>query len=640
MNQYSEPSIVGHGRQQSGEPEPAVIPTGPELNNLVGTLWEDIAPEYYTQPITILAISSAERSLVKSGLTTIAHLLEWAIDDFAKPYPGIGAKKVKAIREGLLALRDKKVPKLIEVPKVLRTLEPAVSAIPTTGLHMGTRSHHLVSAGYPTLSDLADWYEEGCPKLANFGETSVREAKEILESVAKATNKLGSICWETFSQDSGIKILPQSSSDCFTKSFLSTIPDVIKGIIGSAADEVEADIIRDRLTKPTEDQLTLEDLGSRHGLTPERVRQKQRDLLAEISNGLMEGLYEKRKFRFRPEYSQIWKEAEHAFHGSEEIGAASFITTLCETWEVKTGDLLPHLPFIFAVLTNTHSIPASFRCYLRYPFLTRSRHSEIFTKKPVEELHIGKHLETLQEIGVETLGELIQMLCNFPEDFSNRVFSELFQRLEDYLQAIDLSEAFSWEGYYRHYGRTILPVAQPNTPSEFLAMLKPVILQTVQEGQFCSYSEEILQHRSFPRKADRLTSQAIADIVGCHGPTISRNELVMNQRLRKLVVEKNFSASTVIFQGDFLNYWHELAELYEEDQTVSTFKFKVTLAWELAPGSLDGTINLIWSILTNHPPGKNRNWYVGKRKLRKKPKTLNENFSPPVIVLRRKRTVH
>lgn len=609
-----------------------------------GTLWSRINSANFSKPIYILGLGGREKSLKKGGLLTVAHLIKWAEADFQPPVRHVGKGTIGAIRAALEDLCERPKEEVPTLSEILEKIDPNIANTPVTSFHLGPRASSLQTKGYDTVRSLASWYDEGAPRLANFGKTSVEHAKKIIEGLPPAIDKNLKIDWDIFCARTGITLLPETKNIPVGPDFLRFIPKIIEEIVSAAADSVEADIVSDRLAKFTAEQHTLEELGLKHGVTRERIRQKQKKLLRRISEGLLDGHYETAQYRFRPEYAALWQEAEEAFNEQEELNANSFFEALTTTWKVTRNDLIDHLPFIFAVLTKSGRIPGSFKIYARFPQILGMELPGLISVKPLQELRLGRYADLLETDEIKTVGDLLQELVadekKTPNASAHTVLAAL-DRIESFIEQLDCIYDFSWEGYYEFHGRTILPDKDTQTPTSFLESLKPVILRAVEEGEFHQYSREILIYRSFPPKNERITSQEIANMVGTHGPTISRNELVMNTRLKAQLVAKDFSRSSIIFRDSFLVYWKELSEIHERCSSVSEFKFKMTNQWNLVPGMLDDTINLIWSILSFHPPGKNSKWYEGKKKPRKQKSANNLSISrPPVIILRKKRSIH
>lgn len=604
--------------------------------------WDKIDPMYLDESIRILKLGPLENTLVALGYATVDDLIKWAIADFNPSHRGIGTKKENLIVESLKKLSNSEPDHGFKTPATLRRLHPSVSSTPSSHFHFGARGTAFSNSGYHTLSDLADWYDEGCPNLPKFGRKSVSEAKRILESLNDTLDHSGVPDWNLFCRNAGITLLPKMPFVDREQSILSVIPDVIEGIIESAADKVEADILRNRLTQTAENQLTLKDLGRKHGVTRERIRQKQKKLLVEISNGLMEGLYSNSEYRFRPEFAAVWHKAEQAFEGRDELDASSFLSQLSSEWKVGVGDLLEHLPFIFAVLTNTHSIPHNFRVYLQYPLLTSKGLSQELLSKSTKQLPLGRKVEFLEELNITTVEELIEMFCAFPDEFSGRAFHELFQSLEAHLQSLASPSDFEWKAYYPHLGQTLLPDVLPNSPRGFLDSLKPTLSLAIELGgdDYCQFSREVLMSRSFPRRDDRLSDQALADQAGTTAANISRVERELNRRLRSVLIERNFSKASVIFEDGFLDFWSQVEAAYREGDSVHEYERNLAHVWGISREEIKDYINLFWSILTNHPPGKNRNWYQGVKRSLKRPKLHLDSVSPPVIVLRKVRRIH
>ena len=589
-------------------------------------------------PIGVLHLGPHESILIASGYTTIGDLVEWENNGFTPRVRGLGTKKVRSISSALHKLSIGN----LSTPATLRSLNPLVSSIPSAYFHLGPRAAALQKAGYETLRDLAHWYENGCATLPAFGKKSVFHAKRMLESLNDTLGQDGIPDWDKFCKNAGITLLPKTPYIQGEQSILKIIPDVIEGIIESAADEIEADILRNRLTQVSGKQLTLEELGQKHGVTRERIRQKQKKLLIEISNGLMDGRYEKSEYRFRSEFAAVWHKAEQAFEGRGELDASTFLSQLGSAWGVKIGDLLEHLPFIFAVLTSTHSIPNNFRVYLQYPILTSKGLNDELLGKSTKQLRLGKKVEFLHELNIATVGELLEMFRAFPDEFSGSEFHELFYSLETFLQSLDAPSDFYWDAYYHYAGLTLLPSAALSSPKDFLDALKPTLVMALELGEddYYKFSREVLMYRSFSSRDNRSTAQHLADLVGTTAANIYRVERELNSRLRSVLVERNFSRVSVIFTDDFLDFWSQIEAAYKEGESVEEYQRKLVQAWGLSHEEIRDYIDLFWSILTNHPPGRNRNWYKGVKRPRKKPKLSLEHASAPVIVLRKARRVH
>lgn len=619
------------------------IPTGPEIE---GTLWTRMDRSFFFESIAILGLGGRENSLNKGGLLKVAHLVKWAEADFQPAVRHVGKGTIDAIRDALESLCDKPRARFLSLSEMFEKLDHNVADFPVTGFHLGSRASALNKAGYNTVGSLATWYDKGAPKLPNFGKTSVAHAKKIIESLSIAVDENMQMDWDVFCRHAGISLLPESKNIVAGSDLLRSIPKIIDGIIAVAADAVEADIVRDRLTRFTADQLTLDELGQKHGVTRERIRQKQMNLLRGISEGLLDDHYETAQYRFRPEYGALWRDAEAALKDQEELHANSFLEALTTTWNVTRDDLIEYLPFIFAVLTKSGSVPRTFKIYARFPQLLGLELPNVITDKPLQELQLGRKAELLEIEGIETLGELLREIISDQRQSkkaSSATVLEAMERIESFIESLEDIHDFDWGNYYEFHGRLILPDEEVESPLEFLKLLKTVVLRAVENGDFHQYSREILIHRSFPSTNERLTALKVAEMVGprAYGSTVNRNELVMNTRLKAQLVDRDFSRSPIVFRDTFLDYWKELNETYDKSDSIGAFKFVITSRWQLAPGLLDDTINLIWSILSFHPPGKNPNWYVDKKKPRKKKDAFKTILAaPPVIILRKRRTIH
>ena len=138
--------------------------------------WDKIDPIYLGESIRILKLGTLENSLVAWGYATIDDLIKWANADFYPSHRGIGTKKVNLIIESLKKLSTSGSDHEFKTPETLRRLHPSVAVTPSSHFHFGSRGAAFSDSGYYTLSDLADWYNEVCPNLPNFGRKSVSEA--------------------------------------------------------------------------------------------------------------------------------------------------------------------------------------------------------------------------------------------------------------------------------------------------------------------------------------------------------------------------------------------------------------------------------------------------------------------------------
>jgi hypothetical protein len=116
-----------------------------------------------------------------------------------------------------------------------------------------------------------------------------------------------------------------------------------------------------------DDQKTLEEIGVEASptLTRERVRQKERKLLEQITGGLLNDAYDGLGVHFHPGFSIWWRKAADALANVEEIDVVSFVALLARVWNVPQAAVMAQLAPVLAIVTGEPQMAAGFRALAR-----------------------------------------------------------------------------------------------------------------------------------------------------------------------------------------------------------------------------------------------------------------------------------
>ncbi|MDB4543727.1 hypothetical protein N9Z82_02105 [Akkermansiaceae bacterium] len=607
-------------------------------------------------------ISSSIEHLKKANLETIGEVYQWALNGFEPKLKGVGVTKYALIISSLRQLEERNEKSISSVGQdstvskgdLLEKSRDANGSVKVENLHLGNRGHHLEKAGYHDLKSLADYYSQGCPQLPAFGRTSATHARFILEAIFASIEENGNINWSSFCERAKIPMLPSSYSS-EAGSFLETIPQITDEIIELTGDDLEKEVLEERLTKYRVDQLTLEEIATKYGVTRERVRQKQRNLINRISSGLLDNEYETADFRFNSEYCKFWIEAEKALEELPYVTNDNLLTALSSIWNVPKRGLVKHLPFIFSVLTQEGSAPSTFSISSKYPVLSDLENlPDSISGMPLRELKLAEssgintaRTNRLKKESITTVGELLRGLSNpksffFIEKCPAYALNSL-SKIEKSIIEQGGIESFSWEFFYEKEGYLVLPLEEVYSPAQFFDKLRSTISLSVESceksGHFYKHSYEILLKRTLSKNSERMTLFELGKAVGVAGPTVSKIEKELGIRLNKQLLERKFLGSYIIFRKSFTDYWKLLSEFYEQHKSLNTFREKIATEWDLSPNIIEENLNLIWIILTTHPTRSRSHWKYGRLK-KEANKPVELELLVPRIVLRKKRTVH
>ena len=118
------------------------------------------------------------------------------------------------------------------------------------------------------------------------------------------------------------------------------------------------------------------------------------------------------------------------------------------------------------------------------------------------------------------------------------------------------------------------------------------------------------------------------------GPHVSNNEKKLVRMLHRLLIDRDFSTSSVYISPQILDYWKKAFEIYNEDKDYARFQVKLAGHWEIPVVELADHSDLIWTICNIYPHGRNVTGYRSVKDREAEPEQQIESSEPVTIKLR------
>jgi hypothetical protein len=222
----------------------------------------------------------------------------------------------------------------------LKELSEESRNLSVDNLHLDCRSACAMrSIGVSTIGDFIAKVKEGIDisKIRNVNKKAFVEISSAVTSLAAAVDATGCCGWTIYAEKRGYPILPEASPSSLSYS-CDEIANAVRGAVqyqfsGNKNSERYLDILNQRLLAPQSDKKTLEELAKLHGITRERIRQNEMDIMRCLRGALLDGSYSVRKskngeidyegllFRFRPELEKMM-----------QVAAANFSDSTAKVW--------------------------------------------------------------------------------------------------------------------------------------------------------------------------------------------------------------------------------------------------------------------------------------------------------------------
>lgn len=237
-------------------------------------------------------------------------------------------------------------------------LSSKARALSLSQIHLGNEVKHLNYLGIENLYQLVRAFIKGFPKSKGLGNGSLLRIKSILTAIDKSLNVKGDVDWDVFSHYMGFVLIPSEEKAINDgASFIASLESSIELLSTKCYDRVESLILKTRLISSPTSGKTLQHLGAEVGVSKERIRQKEVNIISSLSSALLEDSYPGVNFRFNQSFSIYWQYAALHFGDLKNISATEFVNGISTAWGVERASLIPFLPLIYAILTTDSILP-------------------------------------------------------------------------------------------------------------------------------------------------------------------------------------------------------------------------------------------------------------------------------------------
>lgn len=486
-------------------------------------------------------------------------------------------------------------------------LGPYVSKLNLGVLHLGQKAVWLRAAGFETVEQLFRAWPIGTTQYQNVGAGTIKLIGQRLSALLEATSD-DQVDWDRYCEAVEIPLVPDVFEIQTGEEFLASLPDVLRQIAEKLENDLDASILLNRIAKPPGKRDTLDDLAedSSPKITRERVRQREKQLLTDLANGIMWDDYGRLVFHFRPAFSRWWRDAAAMFNNSEDISFDDFIGGLSNVWRVSRSIVMSQAPIILSIVTGDSQIPASFRAGFRIDPKIYDKFSGASVSLKLNKLRLGKYAADLAESGIETVGDILaNCRANSAGALETRAFREAISHLEQMVDCLHDDGAINWATYRTILGLEMLPRMAPASPKQFAAELVANVEHLLLHSEITPRAVEIFRLRSARGYRERLTLQEVADRLDTYGPSIKRDETIFLQFLNDLVIGQDFTHSPVWLDEAWLEYWRKAQKVYGECPTdFELFAKNLAEAWNLSAAALSGACPTLWAVLSGYPEGR------------------------------------
>lgn len=488
-------------------------------------------------------------------------------------------------------------------------IDPKALDVPVTALRLPKKTEILEARGLTTVVELVDGMKSGMLwQLPGIGLGTIRMIERRLSLLPAAIDPdTGMVNWQSYAQACGFELVPERPVSS-GQEFLSAFPSAIEGILRLHENPVDRLILIERLAKEPGERKTLEEIArsSPQRITRERVRQRQERLLTALSNALLHDDHRELGFHFRESFSSRWKAAAELFSGKSEVAFREFLEGLEQAWEVPSSELLPNLPFVTSVLTSRAQIPHQLRQGMKLHPRLHGPVSNQVARAPITWLTTGRALGDIRDRGVDTIGDFIDAARNgsLPATHTSvgKCCTELLAALGE---ALDEDGSLDWMTYGAAMKLSVLPTAGRDTPEAFLRHLNVDLEEIIRDNAITLRAADIFRLRTCLPQSTRRTLAEVAEMLGCHGPSIKREESIVLDTLNGQFVDRDFTFSRVIYRPQYLRWWREARLAYDEDRS-SYLSFCNALArgWSLPLGVVHDNAEALWAVFARYPNGR------------------------------------
>ena len=483
-----------------------------------------------------------------------------------------------------------------------------IDELPIGILHLGAKTAALRQAGFRTVGDFRDERSGRIHRLPAVGKRTIDLLHQRLQALFECWDEKAGIDFEVYCSEIQVPLVPSGLKPKTGEEFLDSLPLAFAEIAEHIGDEATALILHERLCKAPGDQETLGQIARnvRPPVTRERIRQKERKILRQLVDGLLNDNYSNVVVHFRPEFSCWWRAASEALQTEEEISARDFIKSVSAVWQVSPVALVEQLPIVLAVVTGQPTMPKEFRSleWIDTEKLETLVSSELTL--PVRRLRIGRYADRLIAAGYSSIGDLVRGLQS--GEICVGVSGEM-DRLVSHLEmmASCIGEEGALDGYQQSLGLELLPSATPGTSLQFVQELPKNVRRLLERCSVTKRSAMIYDLRTCRGAQKRRTLHQVADELKTHPPTIKREETVFLKFLNDVLIFGDFSKLPVWLDAGWLGYWAEAASVFETSNgEYRVFSENLAWRWRLSGRDMKNAAPSIWAVLNGYPQGRPR----------------------------------
>ncbi len=523
---------------------------------------------------------------------------------------------------------------------VIYRLNEESRAAPVSLLRLGPVTDDLTRAGLATLGALLVRIEvepRGLQSIPGLGRTAASTITRRLEALSSVVDDEGNIDWEEFDAGGrGLAIIhtaacrmPQEEADqppidhsaqehksevvpsekiVDGKGFIDSFPEVIEAIIRTRTHEADRLILIERLARQPHERRTLEQVAAAApgSLTRERIRQREKRILECLAGALLYDRADRLGLAFSSSFTAYWKKAAEWFGRKEQVSFADFIQGLQEAWDVQADTLFVHLPLIFSVLTKKATFPESMRERMKLDPKVYRQLDESIRQLPLTRLAIGKSTGELMQHGVETIGDLFDLVrLGNGLDLRTRLGRVVTQAAAGLTEAIAEDGSIDWLRYAEKTGLVCLPECDPSSAEKFLEDLPVNMEVIIRVNAVAKSAVQVFRARVAVPRASRLTLAETAATLVTHGPSIKRIESLMLGMLNDQLIERDFTRSKVMYPTRFLGFWSDSAFAHRQcGGDFTEFCERLSQDWIVSWRHYERSFEVLWSVLNQYPGGR------------------------------------
>jgi hypothetical protein len=555
------------------------------------------------------SFGNAGAMLRGSGITTLGMLCDGLVGGLGS-VRGLGRGKMVELFRSLARLSED-ISETGDIRRDECSVEPgpmlvwpqlpeAVRQLPLSILHIGQKSIWLNRAGYTTVGRILDAGPAQLGRLPSVGPRTVRTITKRLGQLS-ASSADGQLDLGRYCAVSGLVLIPDEIVPDGI-ALLAMLPRVVAGLSDQLPDQIYRTILTERLSRPPREQRTLEQIAQQSvpPITRERVRQKEKKLLTQLAASLIWSRDNELGIHFHPSFTALWKQAALEFAGTDEIGFDEFVTRLSRVWGVQPGELTEHLPIIIALVTGEPQMPMAFRAGLRLPPELLNELPQATLELPLRQLRIGRQAERLRAKGITRLGPAIAL------GRSGQLPDAVVGHLAVLAKALTPAGLIDWPAYADELGLERIPPRPPADARQFSAGFVAVVAQILHRTS-TDRRVRIFELRSSRAAGERLTLDAVARILGAHGPSIKREETELLQHLHDVLVDGEFAALDIWVDDDWLRWVRHAAQVFHQSGgQYDHFEAALALRWGTGSHELQPAVPALWAIFNGYPQGGRR----------------------------------